>query len=182
MKRVLVIFFILFVQVFAEYSPKKINKDIETLFKIVPRYEKVEIKGEFHNLDMKKLMQVTAMVESSYGTTSYSRRIPKTYMQMEKRSALHSLSQGEIIKKKIERRLGRNLQWDSDKDAMFVAYIIYTDRLRQNKRWLRLHTRYFVNGDVEWYIYKVFFNSIKGSATHKLWQTKQKQLSILTGR
>ncbi|MGL6185573.1 MAG: hypothetical protein ACRC1T_09375 [Clostridium chrysemydis] len=159
---------------FSKYSVENIHKDVDKLFTIVSDTHNVRIGNNIYDLDLKRLLLQTAMIESNLGRDKYNGRIAKTYMQIEEKTAKWYMSQVPELKSYIEEELGRKLVWNKDSDAVFVSYLIYMSKLQQHHSWLNKfrHTNHF-KGDVEYYIYKIFYNSLKGASTLNRWNKRE---------
>ncbi|MGL4425073.1 MAG: hypothetical protein ACRCZ0_08330 [Cetobacterium sp.] len=160
----------------ANYKQQDITKDVETLFSIVSDTHEVRIGENVHKIDLRVLMKQTAMVESNFGRDKYAHPRAKTYMQMEEPSARWYVARVPKLKEYIEFSLGRRLVWDDDRDAMFNAYLVYMGKLQTHGRWLDKFsdTEYFT-GDIEWYVYKIMYNSIVGASKFERWESRRKE-------
>lgn len=152
------------------YSPEQIHKDIDTLFTFVSDTHEIRINGNLYEVDMRELLLQTARIESNFARDKYTGQVGKTFMQIEEKSALWYLGKAPELKKYLEECLGREIKWDRDEDAVFTAYIFYHSKLLKHYKWLDRfsHTKYFT-GDIEWYVYKIFYNSTAGASTYKKW-------------
>lgn len=176
-KRV-ILFLNLFVATFGyNYPTDKIHKDIDTLFSIVSDTHDIRINNNIFTLDMRRLLIQTAMIESNFARDKYRGRVAKTYMQIEENTAKWYLSQVPEIRTYIEERLSRKLIWNKDEDAMFVAYLIYMSKLHTHPNWIDKYrnSKHFKHGDIEYFIYKLFFNSIKGVSTYSRFLSREKE-------
>lgn len=179
MLKKILFFVIISVNLFC-YSSKKINRDLDKLFEIVPRYYTVVSNDYYFEIDMKYLLQMTAMCESSYGLNNYEGRIAKTYMQAEETTSNHYLGVVPFKKEVIEKVLSRDLNVKKDEDAVFVAYLIYWSKLNYHRNWINLYKDKIDFNDKHWFIYKLYWNSVEGKATKKQWERRKKELEIFT--
>ncbi|MGL5749102.1 MAG: hypothetical protein ACRCXT_01140, partial [Paraclostridium sp.] len=60
-----------------------------------------------------------------------------------------------------------------NENAVFIAYIIYLNKLKVHRNWIDKFRKSHYNGNNEWYVYKLFYNSIKGKSTYKRWKQRQ---------
>lgn len=159
-----------------KYPVEKIHKDIDTLFSIVSDTHEIKINNNVLKLDMKRLMLQTAMIESNFGRDKYRGRLAKTYLQIEEKSAKWYLSQVPELRDYIEDNIGRKIKWDRDSDAMFTAYLIYMSKIQQHGNWIDKFrkSKHFV-GDLEYYVYKLYYNSIKGASTYSKWVKRENE-------
>lgn len=128
---------------------------------------------------MRYLLLMTAQIESSFGRNKYNGRYAKTYMQLEEDSARHYVKIMPELKNYIEKNLGRKLQFNTNKDAVYIAYILYMSKIQHHYKWIdkykyRLYNQHH---DVEWFIYKLFYNSVKGASTYTTWVKREEQLT-----
>lgn len=164
---------------FSKYSVESIHKDVDKLFNSIIDSDthNVRIGINIYEIDLRRLLLQTAMIESNFGRDKYSGRVAKTYLQIEENTAKWYLSQQPLLKSYIEEKLGRKLEWNKDEDAMFVAYILYMAKFEQHKSWLNKfrYTNHFKDGDLEYYVYKIFYNSIAGSSKYSTWKKREKE-------
>ncbi|MGL5191632.1 MAG: hypothetical protein ACRC7S_18480 [Cetobacterium sp.] len=123
-------------------------------------------------IDMRKLINQTAMIESNYGRDNYKGRVAKTFLQIEPKSYEYYVNLSPELKEYIENELGRELKL-SNENAVFIAYIIYLNKIQTHSNWINKFKHSHYNGDNEWYMYKLYYNSLKGEATYKKWQQRQ---------
>lgn len=159
-----------------KYPVESIHKDVDTLFTIVSDTHEVNINGNTLQLDLRRLLLMTAMVESNMARDRYRGRIAKTYMQIEETTAKWYLSQVTELREYIEGRLGRKLIWNRDKDAMFVSYLIYFGKMKAHPQWVdKFRKSKYFNGDLEYFYYKIFHNSILGATTYTTFVRREKE-------
>ena len=160
-----------------KYPVEDIHKDVDTLFTLVSDTHEVNINGSILQLDLRRLLLMTAMVESNMARDRYRGRVAKTYLQIEETTAKWYLSQVPELRRYIESRLGRRLVWNKDKDAMFVSYLIYFSKMKAHPHWVDKFrkSKHFVDGDVEYYIYKIYHNSILGATTYTTFLRREKE-------
>lgn len=161
---------------FSQYPIENIHKDLDKLFTIVSESHEVKIGNHIYEVDMRTLLIQTAGMESNFARDKYSGRVAKTYLQIEEKTAKWYLSQVPELKTYMEIELGRKLIWNKDEDAIFIAYILYMSKVQQHTSWLNKFrkSKYFT-GDIEWYMYKIFHNSIKGKSKYKKWKFRANQ-------
>lgn len=180
MIKIVILSLSLFVYTFGyNYPTEKIHKDIDTLFSIVSDTHDIKINNNIFTLDMRRLLIQTAMIESNFARDKYRGRVAKTYMQIEKDTAKWYLSRVSGLRNYIEMELGRKLTWDKDEDAMFVVYLLYMSKIFKHSKILnneKYLEKYFKNHyDVDYYIYKLLYNSIKGKSTYEKWLSRERQ-------
>lgn len=178
MYKIIVLLMILINSVsFSKYSTENIHKDLDKIFTIVSDTHNIRIGNNVYDIDLKRLLLQTTMIESNLGRDKYNGRIAKTYMQIEEKTAKWYMSQVPELKSYIEEELGRKLVWNKDSDAMFVTYLIYLSKIKSHRNWLDKykHTKHFEDGDLEYYIYKIFYNSIAGSSKYSTWEKREKE-------
>lgn len=134
--------------------------------------QEIIINNHIYTINMDLLLDMTAMIESRNGRDNYNGRVVKTYMQIEEETYKFYSNKVPEFKQYIEEKLGRKLIWDSDRDARYNAYIIYMGKMQTHSHWKDKLIKHF-NGDVEWYIYKIYYNSIRGKSTYKKWQQRK---------
>lgn len=143
------------------------------IFQIIHTQD-IMINNQIYTINMDLLLDMTAMMESNYGRDNYKGRYAKTYMQIEPNTAEFYIGRAKTLKEYIESEIGGELIWDRDIDARHNAYIIYMSKIETHPHWKDKLIRYF-NGDVEWYIYKIYYNSIKGKSTYKMWEKRKEE-------
>lgn len=170
MKKIIILLLIMSSSLFARMSTEEINKDIENLFKIVNQYQDIRIKDEFYSVDMKRLLEMTCMIESRYGTNNYKGRVAKSPFQYEMDTATYYIKQVNILKEYLEYELGREINVYNEKDCVYITYLIYMSKFRFHFDWLHKYKHYYTqSNDIEWLVYKVFWNSVKGASTYNKW-------------
>ena len=175
-KKVILIFFTL-INLIYSYEKEDIIKDVDKLFSIMSDTHEIRINNYIVEIDMRQLLLSTAMIESNFGRDNYKGRVAKTYMQIEESTAIWYMSKVPELKNYLEEQLGRQLIWDRDEDAVFVSYIIYLTKIQVHYRWIDRFSQTLFNGDVEWFIYKLYYNSIKGASKYTKWQHRVSQLN-----
>lgn len=179
MKKIIILLLIISSSLFARMSTEEINKDIENLFKIVNQYQDIKIQDCFYSVDMKQLLMMTAQIESRYGKDDYKQRVAKSPFQFEMNTATYYVKQVGILKNYIETELGRKLNVYNEKDCVYTTYLIYMAKFRYHFNWLDKYKHYYTqSNDIEWLVYKVFWNSIKGASTYKKWKQREKELRL----
>lgn len=177
MKKIIILLLIISSGLFARMSTKEINKDLENLFKIVNQYQDIRIKDEFYSVDMKRLLQMTQMIESRGGRDNYLGKIAKTSYQIEEETLNHYIPLVQDLKYFLEKELDRPLIFGKEDDAIYYAYLLYMAKIRFHKNWIdKYYDKYYVDSDVEWLIYKILYNSIKGKSTYKKWKEREVEL------
>lgn len=160
------------------YEVENIKNDVDTLFSIVSDTHEIAINGHIMVVDMRKLINITAMIESNYGRDKYSNRIAKTYMQIEEKSYKYYVGVVPELKQYIEDELGRELKL-CNKDAVFISYLIYMAKLQQHTRWIDKFRSKHYNGDSEWYVYKLMYNSLKGASKYSKWEQRVIEYNLM---
>ncbi|MGL5191071.1 MAG: hypothetical protein ACRC7S_15645 [Cetobacterium sp.] len=145
---------------------------MDKLFEIVSDTHEIRVNGHLMEIDMRNLITQTAMIESNYGRDKYSTRYAKTFMQIEPKTYEYYINLSPELKEYMESELGRKLKL-SNENAVFIAYIIYLNKLKVHRSWIDKFKHSYYNGDNEWYVYKLFYNSIKGKSTYKRWKQRQ---------
>lgn len=138
---------------------------------------RVKINGEFRNVNIKRLIEMTQVIESSGGLNNFKGRIAKSSYQYEMATVDHykKLPLIKDIWNNIEDELGRKLNPLKEEDAKYVTYIIYFAKIYYHKN-LLLNNKFFEEtGDVEWCIYKTLWNSSKGASTYEKWVQRTAQ-------
>lgn len=163
--------------VFGKYL--NINEDIKDVLSYFPRYQRIYRNDKsFVIVDMQKVLLLTAGVESHFSKYPYDGRIAKTYMQLEEETVKWVKKVNKPDLDFLERGLGRELDFRKDSDAMFVAYLLYATKLKYHK------DRFFKQlvshrNDLEWRVYKIYYNTYRGSAKYSLWESRQREVDLL---
>lgn len=132
------------------------------------------ISGEVKQINMERLLDLTQMIESRGGRDNYKGRVAKTSYQYELETVNHYLSLIPDLKAYVESELGRELDLYSEDDARYVCWLVYMAKLQYHRNWLdKYNTYYNQSGDVEWAVYKVLWNSIKGASTLNKWRQRE---------
>ena len=159
------------------YPLQSIQRDINSLFSIVEKEQCIEIDGQLYSVDMERLLWLTAGMESNFGRDRYSGRIAKTYMQLEPDSANHYLKIVPQIKAYLQSELNRDINVQRNSDAIYVSYLFYMSKLQYHFSWINKYKHIFYETkDLEWFIYKLYFNSIKGHSKFSMWKYREKLL------
>lgn len=178
--RILFFFLFIFTTCFGyNYSTVKIEKDIEKLFSIVEDKKSIQVGNTFYKVDMRKVIRMTAMIESNYGRDRANPNSKaKSIMQIEKKSYDFYIKKEVGLKKQLETELGRELVYNRNSDAVFLAYIFYIAKFSTHPTWLNKYkdSVHFKHGNINYYVYKIYYNSIKGATTKTTWDTRLKQL------
>lgn len=163
------------------YDIPDIYRDIDKLFEIVPETQRLKIGSDDVDINVRYLLLMTAMIESNLGRDKYNGRYAKTYLQLEEDSARHYVKIMPELTIFIENKLGRKLKFNNNKDAVYIAYILYMAKIQYHYNWIAKYQNklYSYNQDVEWFIYKLYYNSVKGKSTYKTWKRREKQLIAL---
>lgn len=170
----LLLFIILSINLFG-YSPNKIEKDLDKLFSIVYQEQPIEIGGQLCHIDMRRLLWLTSGMESNFGRDEHHGRIAKTYFQFEKDSAEYYLSKQPQMVNYIEGCLHRKLDVTRNEDAVYIAFIFYMSKIQVHRKWIEKYKyMLYQTNDLEWYFYKLLFNSTKGKATYIQWKYREK--------
>lgn len=160
------------------YSQKNIERDLNKLFTIVSETQELSIEGVTYELDVRELLEMTLQVESRYGKDKYTGRYAKTPFQYEEPTTKHYMKIMPELKKHIEYKIGRKLNMYKDSDSVFVAYIVYMGKIRYHKNWLDKYAKTYFrkSGDLEWLVYKVLWNSVKGQSTYTVFKRRRLEL------
>lgn len=157
-------------------SVKDVNRDIDRLFTVVNQYQDICVNDNYYRVDLKKLIKVTAQIESRYGRDEYKGKVAKTVFQYEMDTASHYVKNVGILKSHLESELGRKISIYNEKDCVYVTYLIYMAKFRFHKEWLdKYYDKYYEN-DIEWLVYKVFWNSSLGATTKEKYDFRIKEL------
>lgn len=165
----IIIFLTLSINLFC-YPIENIQKDINTLFTIVEKEQDIEIDGQIYSIDFKRLLWLTAGMESNFGRDKYTGRVAKTYMQLETDSAEHYLKIVPQIRAYLQSELNHDINVQRDSDAIYVSYLFYMSKLRYHFNLIDKYKHIFYETkDLEWFIYKIYYNSVHGASKHKVW-------------
>ena len=146
-----------------------LERDLNTLFKYVSQTQEITVDGSIYEVDMRRLLVMTMGIESNFGKDKYHGRVAKSPMQFELSTAEHYVKIIPELRQYLESKIGRKLTF-KDRDCIYISYLIYMSKLQHHHKWLTRHKRYFIEtGDIEWLVYKVLWNSIKGASTYKKW-------------
>lgn len=163
------------------YDPINIKNDIDNLFKIVPEKQVILMNGKEEVVNMRYLINMTAMMESCYGGDKYKGKVAKTYMQVEENTAKWYFNQVPELKIYIEEILGRKLIWYKDKDAIYTVYLIYISKfIVHNKAFdKKRNLKYFIDNDVYWYVYKIMYNGgDSGGSNKNTWDKRKIEFKV----
>ena len=173
MKKVLLTFLILGNLCFGKYL--NVKQDINEVLKYFPRYECITDENDkMYIVDMQKVLWLTSGCESHFSEYKYTGRIAKTYMQLEEETVkwIKKVNPQEVAF--VEKGLGRKLNYTKDEDAMFLAYLLYSTKLKYHKeRFFKQRVEY--REDLEWRMYKIYYNTFKGSANYNLWKNRLRE-------
>lgn len=170
MKRV-IIFFIISLSLFS----KKIEGN-DKLFSIVSPTQDIRVGDYIYQIDIKRLLEMTQMMESRGGRDNYRGRIAKTSYQLEYDTIKHYIPLCEELKCFLEDELGRKLVFGKEEDAIYYTYLLYMVKIRYHRDWLEKYIQYSRENDIEWLVYKILFNSINGKSNYKKWKEREKEL------
>ena len=177
MKKIIMILILVVSTYSYSRDPQQISNDIQHLFTIVNKYQDIIVDGVVYQVDMERLLEMTAMVESRYGTNNYKGRIAKTEFQFELTTANHYVTIANELKGFLEEKLGRKISIDNDRDSVYIAYIIYMSKIRYHRDWLDKHKNIYEKSfDIEYLLYKVLWNSVLGKTTYSKWIDRQKEM------
>lgn len=172
-------YIIIILLLFYNTSFGSISSDIDRLFTVVNDKQEIIIKDNIYTIDMRRLLKMTAMMESRYGTNNYKGRVAKTPMQYELATANYYTKIESELTNYITKELDIPLSPSEELTGVCYSYIIYMSKLRWHRDWLDRHSKYLDDiGDLEWLIYKVLWNSIKGKSTYKKWKEREHEFSI----
>lgn len=142
----------------------------------IPRYQDLAICDHFVSVDMHRLLELTQMIESRGGRDHYHGRVAKTSYQYEMATAEHYIKLVPEFKKWLESEIGRELQLGKEEDARYITYLIYMSKIMYHKNWMDKFSVYYEEtGDIEWCMYKVLWNSIKGASTYSKWVQRENE-------
>lgn len=169
----IILFFIISINLFC-YPIKNIKNDINKLFTLVDKEQQIIIDEQLYVVDMKRLLWLTAGMESNFGRDKYTGRVAKTYMQLEPKSAEHYIKIIPQFRFYLANELNRNINIQKNSDAMYVTYLFYMSKIQYHFNWINKYKYIFYEtNDLEWFIYKLYFNSIKGQSTYKKWKYRE---------
>lgn len=176
MKKLIILFIILF-NVSFSYTVEEINADIDKLFTFVSDTHDIKINNEIKTINLRELLRMTLMVESNYGRDNYKGRIAKTPFQLEPNTGKHYKNIVPELKTYIESCIGRKLNHLKDRDSVYVAYIIYMSKFTHHRSWVdKFSKSKYYNHDNEWFIYKIYWNSIVGATSYSKWEKRRIEL------
>lgn len=139
----------------------------------IPRYQELRIKDEIVEIDMHRLLALTQMIESRGGKDPFQGRVAKTSFQYEMETAEHYINLIPEFKSYIESELGRELKYGTEEDAPYISYLIFMAKFQYHRNWLDKYYNIYKNtGDIEWTVYKLYWNSVKGASTFKKWNQR----------
>ncbi|MGL4981113.1 MAG: hypothetical protein ACRC40_04235 [Fusobacteriaceae bacterium] len=173
MKKILMIFLIMTTFVFGDCVIPELEKFQSKTDPILIFNSKKEIV----EIDVMRLMKKTIMIESNCNPDIKS-SVAKGITQIEP-ATFRKMSLDKNFKKtfqKIEKKYDVNLRkdWSTDTYANIVAaYAVYRWKMNDVPRWWNIRYKFtqLKNNfhDLEWNLYKVYFNSIAGKTTLKKW-------------
>lgn len=145
---------------------------------IIRKEMTLTINDKVVKVNIHHLLQMTQMIESNGGRDRYEGRVAKTSYQYEMATVNHyrNLPFVKDFWKNIESMVGRELNPLSNKDAKYVTYIIYFAKLYYHQNLLNNNKYLEETGDIEWAIYKTFWNSSKGASTYTKWIERSYQV------
>lgn len=146
--------------------------------KVIRSRVDIVVDGEVKSINMHKLLQMTQMIESSGGRDNYKGRVAKSSYQYEMATVNHykTLPLISDLWKNIESILDKKLNPLNEEDSKYITYIIYFAKLYYHKNLLNNNKYLLESGDLEWAVYKTFWNSSKGASTYKKWKERTFQL------
>lgn len=169
----IILFFIISINLFC-YPIKNIQNDINNLFTIVEKEQQIVIDGQLYTIDIERLIWLTSGMESNFGRDKYTGRVAKTYMQLEPDSAEHYLKIVPQFRLYLTSKLNRDINVQRNSDAVYVTYLFYMSKLQYHFNWIDKYKHIFYETkDLEWFIYKLYFNSVKGHSTFKRWKYRE---------
>ncbi|MGL4687593.1 MAG: hypothetical protein ACRCVS_02780 [Fusobacteriaceae bacterium] len=128
-------------------------------------------------IDVIRLMRKTIMIESK-GNPKIKHSVAKGIAQIEPATfrGMNRDKNFRPVYKSIEKKYGVNLtkDWATDTYTNIVAgYAVYRWKMSDKPNWwdMRYKFKSLKNNyeDIEWNIYKIYYNSIKGKTTLKSW-------------
>lgn len=152
-----------------------IDDSLDRLFKIVPRQHEIKYNNNLYEVDMRALLEHTAMIESNYARDKYENRHAISPYQYEPNTYKWSLSVSKDLVDYIEGELGCKIDPNNPEHSSYVAYIIYMSKLRYHRNLL---DKFDVYGDLDWKIYKILYNSVKGASKHSTWIRRKAELRL----
>lgn len=174
-KKLIVLLYIINIYSYG-YPIKNIGQDIDNLLSLpnISSIEKINIEGNVINLDIKKLLYMTCGMESNFGKDKYDGRIAKSFMQIEKESANYYIKLMPELTRYIFNSNNIRLQTIRNDNAIYIAYIIYMSKIKHHSKWLNKYSYIFhETKDPEYFVYKIFYNSVKGKSTYKTWKYRE---------
>lgn len=162
----------LFAFTYAHCAPMKIHKEMKTLFSGVSDTHNITINGSTYDIDMRRLLETTAMVESNYGRDSYHNSHAISPFQYERTTVEWAIRVAPELHRHLSHIAGRTLNYRKTEDSVYYAYLIYFAKMRYHRNWL---DSYAELEDVDWDVYKVLYNSVKGKTTFATWKKRRSQ-------
>ncbi|MGL5646951.1 MAG: hypothetical protein ACRDDY_03790 [Clostridium sp.] len=157
-------------------ASQDIDNSLDKLFDIVPQQHEIQYKGKIYEIDMKALLEHTASIESNYGLDNYKKnKHAISQFQYEKQTVVWAMKVSKELVEYFEDQLGCKIDYKSGKHSAYVTYIIYMSKIRYHSNWL---TKVKVEGDLDWKIYKIFWNSTKGASTYKKWKQRKVEMEV----
>lgn len=152
-----------------------IDDSLDRLFDIVPRHHEIEYNKTLYEVDMRALLEHTAMIESNYANDNYVNRHAISPYQYEPNTYKWGLLVSKDLVEYIESELGYSIDPKNPEHSSYVAYIIYMSKLRYHRNLL---DKFDVYGDLDWKIYKILYNSVNGASKHSTWIRRKQELRL----
>lgn len=147
--------------------------------KIIKKEMKLNINGELRTINIHRLIEMTQMMESSGGRNKYSGRIAKSSYQYELATWDHykKLPMVKDLYNNLSEMIGHKLDPLKEEDSKYITYILYYAKLYYHKNRI-VKSKFFNNEDLEWTIYKEFWNSSKGASTYAKWNQRIREYRV----
>lgn len=172
-------YIIIILLLFYNTSFGSISSDIDRLFTIVNDEQEIIIKDSIHTIDLRRLLQMTAMMESRYGTNNYKGRVAKTPMQYELSTADFYTDYMSELTNYMAKEFDMPYSAYQELTGVFHSYIIYMGKIQLHHKLLDRYYHYYSDTeDIEWLVYKVLWNSIKGKSTYAKWKQREIEFTI----
>lgn len=156
-------------------ASQDIDNSLDKLFNIVPQQHEIQYKGKIYEVDMKALLEHTASIESNYGLDKYRNKHAISQFQYEKDTVVWAMKVSKELVEYFEGELKEKLDYKNTRHSTYIAYIIYMSKIRYHSEWL---TKVKINGELDWKIYKIFWNSTKGASTYKKWNQRKLEMEV----
>ena len=158
---------ILIMVVFGVYS---YGVDFLTRDKIIKDKMVIMIGNEKREINIKRLIEMTQMMESSGGRNRYTGRVAKSSYQYEIATWDHykRLPMVKDLYENISSMVGHKLDPLKEEDSKYITYILYYAKIFYHHKKIAT-SKFFNSDDIEWTIYKELWNSSLGASTYAKW-------------